>query len=250
MNPAVWIVPLQSRGRSRAARASRPEDRVHLAHDRAAAEGLELHQHRRRRPRSGRAPRTAAARRRASRPWRARRRRAAPGCPARCRRGPRSSPAPYSSAYETDAAGRGSLPALRIGTRPTPAAIATAPASRKPRASTPATTSNLPANGAIMASIEVRKAAASASSGVMSRNRTPGSRIVRDRPDQRLGAGEGGGHAAHPSRASTRSQRHDRTDDVSACTSLDDDLDDSRPTSPSAPTPCRPDPERSGGAPP
>ena len=26
---------------------------------------------------------------------------------------------PYSRAYETDAAGRGSLPALRIGTRPT-----------------------------------------------------------------------------------------------------------------------------------
>ena len=44
---------------------------------------------------------------------------------------------PYSSAYETDAAGRGSLPALRIGTSPTPAAIATAPASRNPRASTP-----------------------------------------------------------------------------------------------------------------
>ena len=99
---------------------------------------------------------------------------------------------PYSSAYETDAAGRGSLPALRIGTSPTSAAIAIAPASRNPRASTPATTSNSTGerldhgvdHGAQGRGIRQQRSDVA--------ELDPRLGIVGDRADERLGAGEGG----------------------------------------------------------
>src|SRR5882757_9589409 len=67
----------------------------------------------------------------------------------------------------------GSLPALRIGTTPTPAAYAKGAAIRNPRASTPATTSKSPLASRIP-SITARNAGPSSSSGVMSLNRMPG----------------------------------------------------------------------------
>ena len=192
--------------------SSAPEHRVHVADDVPAAEAPRAPSAppcpRRRR----RARRTADAPRPACRRSRARRRRAAPACRGRCRRAPRSSPSPYSSAYETDAAGRGSLPALRIGTRPTPAAIATAPASRNPRASTPATTSNVPANGAIM-----RVDHGAQGPGIRQQRRDVAEQharlgVVGDRADQRLGEGEGvgisGGRRHAPTLAAPRSPLH------------------------------------------
>src|SRR5258708_7167730 len=57
--------------------------------------------------------------------------------------GPPPAAAPYPGAEGAESAGRGSLPALRTGTTPTPAAYATAAAITNPRASIPATTSKL-----------------------------------------------------------------------------------------------------------
>ena len=69
---------------------------------------------------------------------------------------------------------QGSLPFLRIGTKPRPSSCATAPPRMKPRASMPATWS-MPAvrNGQTSPSIAARRPAGSAISVVMSRNRIP-----------------------------------------------------------------------------
>ena len=69
----------------------------------------------------------------------------------------------------------GSLPFLRMGTKPAESWCATAPPRMKPRASMPATLSiRSPRNGAESASTLRAKPSASASKVVMSRNMMPG----------------------------------------------------------------------------
>ena len=69
----------------------------------------------------------------------------------------------------------GSLPFLRIGTKPAETWCATAPPRIKPRASMPATLSILPpAQGCTSSSTARRNARASPNSVVMSRNMMPG----------------------------------------------------------------------------
>ena len=73
----------------------------------------------------------------------------------------------------------GSLPFLRIGTKPAESWCATAPPRMKPRASIPATLSILvPAQGCTSSSMARRKARASPSSVVMSRNMDAGLGVV------------------------------------------------------------------------
>jgi len=83
--------------------------------------------------------------------------------------------APYSSWYSTWWTGRGSFPALRIGTNPADRAWAMAVPKMKPRDSAPKTSSTLwPRNGFTISSTASASAAGSAKSGVKSLNTTPG----------------------------------------------------------------------------
>ena len=82
---------------------------------------------------------------------------------------------PYSSSYSWPMALAGSLPFLRIGTKPQRKRSATAPPRMKPRASMPATDSiRRLVNGATSRSMQARKPLAWPSSVVMSRNMMPG----------------------------------------------------------------------------
>src|SRR6478672_5105512 len=85
---------------------------------------------------------------------------------------------PYSRAYDTAWVSRGSLPALRIGTKPTPSASATGAARMKPRASMPTTLSTttvpLVSRPAAASAVMIAENAWwSARTGVMSLNVTP-----------------------------------------------------------------------------
>jgi len=81
---------------------------------------------------------------------------------------------PYSSTYSTRFVFHGSLPGLRIGTKPMPSCIASGAPNRNPRDSIAATQSTLPKSIAARRRIVSFIAAGCASSGVMSLNRMPG----------------------------------------------------------------------------
>ena len=82
---------------------------------------------------------------------------------------------PYSSAYSIVTVLCGSLPFLRSGTKPAASWWAMAAPKMKPRASIPATLAiRSPAKGWTISSTARRKAAASLSRVVMSRNMIPG----------------------------------------------------------------------------
>jgi hypothetical protein len=86
-----------------------------------------------------------------------------------------STSAPYSSEYSSRTTAQGSLPALRTGTNPARRRYATGAARMNPRASMPMTRSTWrSANAATSWSMAVAKPGPSPSSGVMSRNVTPG----------------------------------------------------------------------------
>ena len=82
---------------------------------------------------------------------------------------------PYSSAYSTETVLWGSLPFFLRGMKPAESWWAMAPPRMKPRASIPATLSIFrPAKGCTISSTARRKARASPSRVVTSRNRMPG----------------------------------------------------------------------------
>ena len=99
---------------------------------------------------------------------------------------------PYSSAYETDAAGRGSLPALRIGTSPTSAAIAIGSGEQEAARLDPRDDVELAGER-----LDHGVDHGAQGRGIRQQRRDVAEQharlgIVGDRADERLGAGEGG----------------------------------------------------------